>query len=312
MEKIKTIKSKNKNFAVITNLQRFSVHDGTGIRTLIFFKGCPLECAWCSNPETQSIFVQVMQTKINCLHCFKCIDSCPKNALELKEGIIVSDPFKCDLCGDCEIACPTNNINLVGKEYNVDELTELILKDKVFYKRTNGGVTYSGGEPTVQLDFLIELSKNLKANDINIAIETCGFFNINDFRKLLPYLDIVYFDLKVIDDNLHQNFTGKSNKKIIDNLKKLKSHFDKIVIRFPLIPDYTDTKQNVEDIIKLLKEIGITRIDILPYHRLGERKYIWLNVKYALAGLDPKLALDKADEIKKVFKDAGLTAMIGG
>ncbi len=253
-----------------------------------------------------------MQTKKDCLNCLKCVKNCPKNALELKDGRAVINPLKCDLCGKCEIVCPTGNVSLMGKEYTVKELTEIILKDKEFYYRTNGGVTYSGGEPTVHLDFLIELSKNLKKYDINIGIETCGYFDFDKFKKLLPYLDIVYFDLKVINEDLHKKFTGKSNKLIIENLKKLKGQFDKIIIRFPLIPNYNDSKENVEDTIRLMKEIGLKRIDMLPYHRLGEKKYDYLNLKYELKGMDPKLALDEIDEIKKMFIAAELDIIIGG
>lgn len=308
----KTEKSKSKISAIISNIQRFSVHDGTGIRTLIFFKGCPMECAWCSNPETQSPHIQVMQTKINCMHCNKCIDICPQNALKLKEGVVISKPQKCDLCGKCEEICPTNNIKLVGMEYSIDELVEIILRDKVFYSRTDGGVTYSGGEPTTQIRFLIELSKKLKSHNINIGIETCGYFNLNDFKKLLPYLDVIYFDLKVINDEKHKKFTGQSNKVVLNNLKKLKDIFNNIIIRLPLIPGYTDDDENIYDIINMLKEINIKRIDILPYHRLGAKKYVWMDKDYELDRIEPKQALERSDEVKKIFESKDFAAIIGG
>ena len=171
--------------AVVTNIQRFSVHDGLGIRTLIFFKGCPLRCAWCSNPENLNPGKEVMQTKVQCFKCRKCILSCKKKALHEEGGLIIADSRVCDLCGECESICPLSNIQITGKDYTVKELINIILRDKVFFDRTSGGVTFSGGEPTVYLDFLLELTKKLNENGINSAIETCGHFDLKSFSTVL-------------------------------------------------------------------------------------------------------------------------------
>jgi len=300
--------------ATVTNIQRFSLHDGAGIRTIVFFKGCPLKCPWCSNPETQLKTKEVMQSKLECLLCKKCINSCPNKALYEYNHLILVNKSRCNLCGICQEVCPTSNIRIIGKDYSVEDLANELIKDKVFYKRTNGGVTYSGGEPTIYMDFLISLSKNLKNNNIHIAIETCGYFNFCDFKRLVPYIDLIFFDLKIINNQDHKNFIGKSNKLIISNLKRLvKFNAQKnIIIRFPLIPKYTDKINNIKSIIDIMHNINILKIEILPYHRLGESKYERLGKSYDLKGVLPSVNNFDLKKICNVFKKEGIEARVSG
>ncbi len=298
--------------ATITNIQRFSVHDGPGIRTLIFFKGCPLRCAWCSNPENINPGKEVMQTKDQCFKCRKCILSCKREALHEEGDLIIADPKICDLCGECENICPFSNIQITGKDYTVKELMDIILKDRVFFDRTSGGVTFSGGEPTVYLDFLLELLKELKENGINSAIETCGYFDFNSFSVLIPFLDLVYFDLKIIDRTLHRRYTGMDNANILDNLKKISDPGNEIIIRFPFIPGFTDDISNIMAIIKVMHENKLKRLDILPYHRLGKEKYKKLGLDYKLKDRSPAVVLDKLEDIKTLFKKNSIEVLVGG
>ena len=297
---------------ILSNIQRFSTHDGPGIRTVAFFKGCPLRCPWCCNPETQSKSKIVMQTKIECLKCRKCIYVCPKDALREQNDVILVDSNICDLCGKCVEICPTSNIQIIGKEYTVKELTDELLKDKVFYDRTDGGVTFSGGEPTLHTDFLIKLSKVLKTYGLHIAMETCGYFNYKTFTELLPLLDLILFDLKIIDKNLHKRDTGKPNDIIFSNLKNIVDSNKKVIIRFPVIPGYTDNIENINGIIDTMRDVGLKRIDIIPYHRFSESKYERLGMQYALKGIIPSIINDKVKHTKIYFEKAGMIVRVGG
>jgi pyruvate formate lyase activating enzyme len=298
--------------AFISNIQRFSTHDGPGIRTIAFFKGCPLKCPWCSNPESQTASQMIMQTKQSCMQCLKCIQVCDRNALREKDGLILVDYQKCDVCGKCVEICPTSNIQLVGREYSVDELADELIRDKVFYDRSNGGVTYSGGEPTLHTRFLVLLSKKLKSQGINIAVETCGYFDFDMFKELLPYLDLILFDLKVINEEAHRRITGKSNRAIIVNLKRLVNCQKEVIIRFPVIPGYTDSAKNINAVIHVMKNLGLNRIDILPYHRFSESKYERLGLMYELKGLRPSVINKKIQSVRERFHKASLLVSVGG
>jgi pyruvate formate lyase activating enzyme len=284
---------------LIVDIKRNSLDDGPGIRTVIFFKGCPLTCVWCQNPETKSTTQEISFNVIDCLNCRKCVEICENYAIDfLYKYRIYRD--KCNLCGKCIENCPNEALKYAGKEYDIKTLIDLILKDKIFYKNSGGGVTLSGGEPTLHIDYLHELLKDLKKNNIHICLETCGYYNRDKFNELiLPYLDLIYFDLKLYNSSSHKNYCGVSNDLIFQNFEDLlKNSKVEILPRIPLIPNITATKVNLFRLANYLKSLKIKNVGLLPYNPL------WLS-KMETIGLEPKYNLSNwlTKKEKKVIKD---------
>lgn len=284
---------------LIVDIKRNSLDDGPGIRTVIFFKGCPLSCVWCQNPETKSSTQEISFNKEDCLNCKKCLEVCDKGALDFSyEYRIYRD--NCTLCGKCIEVCPNKALKFVGKEYNIKTLSKLVLKDKVFYDNSGGGITLSGGEPTLHMDYVHQLLKEIKKYKIHICLETCGYYKREKFDKLiLPYLDLIYFDLKVFDSTLHKKYCGLSNEIILQNFEELiKNKKVEILPRIPLIPKITATNKNLANLKKYLQTLKIKKIGLLPYNPLWLSKTKTIGVK---AGYNRSSWLDK--EEKKVIKD---------
>lgn len=250
------------NKAIIFDVQRNSFVDGPGIRTTVFFKGCNLKCAWCHNPESQSAKPQMMFYKDKCTGCGKCKSVCPYH-LE-----------QCELCGKCTLYCPADARTVCGKEHTVDEVLKEVLKDKAFYETSGGGVTFSGGECMLQIDFLVEILKKCKENGIHTAVDTAGHIPFESFEKILPYTDLFLYDIKIFDSQKHKQYVGVSNELILENLKKLFERKAKLWIRIPIIPDVNDSIEEIQKIKDFLKTIGTAeKIELLPYHAMGENKY---------------------------------------
>ena len=250
------------NKAIFFDIQRNSFVDGPGIRTTVFFKGCNLKCAWCHNPESQSAKPQMMFYKDKCTGCGKCKSVCPYH-LE-----------QCELCGKCTLYCPADARMLCGKEHTVDEVLKEVLKDKAFYETSGGGVTFSGGECMLQIDFLAEILKKCKENGIHTAVDTAGHIPFESFEKILPYTDLFLYDIKIFDSQKHKQYVGVSNELILENLKKLFERKAKLWIRIPIIPDVNDSIEEIQKIKDFLKTIGTPeKIELLPYHAMGENKY---------------------------------------
>ena len=248
--------------AMIFDIERNSYVDGPGIRTAVFFKGCPLSCVWCHNPESQSFEKQMMFYKSKCIGCGKCREVCP-NHLQ-----------SCDFCGRCELYCPADARKICGKEYTTDEVLKEIVKDKPFYENSGGGVTLSGGEPLAQYDFSLELLKKAKENGIHTAVETCGYAEKSKILEIAKYVDLFLFDCKETDPELHKKYTGVDNKIILDNLKALSNAGSKIILRCPIIPGFNDRAEHFKGISETAEKfIGIEHIEIEPFHPLGESKY---------------------------------------
>lgn len=263
--------------AVITNIKRFAVHDGDGIRSTVFFKGCSLKCIWCHNPETISLERQLMFYRHKCSNCGKCSDVCSCNFLQ--NGDI--DREKCDLCGKCVSVCLNGALEISGKKMTVDEIFDIVIKDKKFYDESGGGVTLSGGECLLQADFCAELLKKIKEENINTAVDTCGMVSRSAIGKVMPYTDVFLYDIKAIDENVHIKCTGKSNKIILENLKYIDSCGKKTEIRIPYVPEYNSGEK--EKIIEFLKELNnIVKIRVLPYHNYAATKYEALGMKNTL------------------------------
>ena len=246
--------------ATIFDIERNSFVDGPGIRTTVFFKGCNLKCAWCHNPESQSTKPQMMFYENKCMGCGKCKNVCKNET--------------CTLCGKCTVYCPADARKVCGKEYTVEEVFSEIIKDKAFYENSSGGVTFSGGECMLQMDFLIKILKQCKENGIHTAVDTAGHIPFQSFEKILPYTDLFLYDIKILDSQKHKKYTGVGNELILENLKKLFKSKAKIWIRIPIISDINDSVEEMQKIKDFLDENGKPeKIELLPYHAMGENKY---------------------------------------
>jgi len=269
----------------IFKIDRHSLYNGPGIRTTIFLKGCPLRCLWCANPESQKLHNEIMYNADICLNdCYECVETCPLKAIRKNNyQKIIIDRNICNNCGNCTLICPTKALFLTGLEISIEDAVNELLKDIVFYKTSGGGITISGGEPLKQKVFVLELLKNCKKNKIHTALDTCGYGEWNDLKKMLEYTDLVLYDLKIINAKKHKKYTGVSNKLILDNVKKIsKIKFASLIIRLPLIPGINDSAEDIYELLNFLKDISFKRIDILPYHKLGISKYKMLGRKYQL------------------------------
>lgn len=262
----------------IINIQHYSLHDGPGIRTTVFFKGCPLKCLWCHNPESINYKDDLMYQRNNCTLCKRCLNVCENDALKLQGGRIIIDKSKCKSCFSCVENCYFEALYKKGQDYTEDEILKEILKDEVFYEQSSGGVTFSGGEALMQDEFLLEVLKKCKEKNINTAIDTCGFVDFSKLQKTLNYCDIYLFDIKHMDSKIHKEITNVPNELILENLKKLSSLKANINIRLPLIKDINDDDKNISKLIEFLKTINFNKINILPYHKMGQDKYEKLNM----------------------------------
>ncbi len=255
------------NTATIFDIERNPFVDGPGIRTTVFFKGCNLKCAWCHNPESQEFKPQMMFYKDKCKGCGKCKEIC-------------STPDNCLLCGKCTFYCPTDARKVCGKEYTVDEIFGEIIKDKLFYENSNGGVTFSGGGCMLQIDFLFEILKKCKENNIHTAIDTAGNVPFHYFEKIMDYTDLFLYDIKCFSKELHKKGTGISNELILSNLKKLSNNFNgDIIIRIPVIGGFNDDVDEMLRVKNFLGSINYKSVDLLEYHKMGEDKYSSLNMQ---------------------------------
>ena len=296
----------------VFNVQKFSVDDGPGIRTLVFLKGCPLRCEWCSNPESQLSKPQVMYYPKKCRGCGKCIANCPQNCIRTDQAYgIITDHNLCIGCGKCEEMCLFNARKLMGKDMTVEELMDVVMDDYDFYRNSGGGVTFSGGEPLMQPDFLRDMLKACKENEIHTAVETCGYVSWESFEKVVKYLDLIFFDFKHYDCDVHKKFTGVGNEKIKENLKKLNEIFDNIVVRIPYIPGFNDGKDHMQKILEELEEIKINNVEVLPYHRIGRDKYRGLGMPYQYESIKSLQSRDIAF-VEALGKRFGINIKIGG
>ena len=267
--------------AKIIEIKRFSVHDGDGIRTTVFFKGCPLHCLWCHNPESISPKPELAYYENKCLCCGECVGACPVGAHAVGEGGHILDRDKCIGCGKCEEYCLGDALTFYGKEKSVDELLPILLEDRDFYENSGGGITLSGGECLMHADFCAELLKKCKAAGLNTAVDTCGYVSRESFDKVIPYTDVFLYDLKAFDEDVHIRCTGHSNKRILENLEYLDSLGKKVEIRIPFVPEYNDDQ--VEKIADFLKDLkNITKVRVLAYHNYAGSKYASLGKQNTL------------------------------
>lgn len=293
---------------IIINIQKFSIHDGPGVRTTVFLKGCPLRCRWCANPESQSPGIQMLYDAKKCAVCGTCLKICPEQAISMDEaGHIHIDRAHCTACLQCCKTCPRQALSWAGEEKTVDEVFRVCMQDLPFYEESGGGVTLSGGEAMVQPDFAEALILRLKENGIHTAIETTGCVGTDVFRRLAPLFDLLLFDVKHWDSAAHRDGTGMGNERIVENLRWAVERNLTVLPRIPVIPGFNDTLSDAEGLAALIADIGLKQVQLLPFHQMGERKYEFLGKDYGFSGVKP-LHQEELEAYRRMFQEKGLDA----
>lgn len=306
---------------VIFNIQRFTIHDGPGIRTELFLKGCPLRCEWCSNPESWAAYIQPGIYKTKCISrkkCGACEEACPvEGALHFIRGKLTSiDRSQCTNCLACYEACPSDAVKRWGQSLSVEECMKEILRDRGYYERSGGGVTVSGGEPLLQSDFVAELFKACKEEGIQTCCESTCYVDWKEIERILPYTDIVISDIKHMNTEIHKRYTGVPNERILENLKKLAGDGRELILRIPVIPNINDDMDNIKDTTDfILGELGgrVRTLQLLSFMRLGEEKYASLGMPYKMEDVkvNRKSFQKHVDEIAEYFNSRGIHCLVG-
>jgi pyruvate formate lyase activating enzyme len=295
---------------LIFDIKHFAVHDGPGIRTTVFVKGCPLRCMWCHNPESLTSTPQLLYTPSRCIGCGYCMKVCDNGAHITVNGKHEVDWGKCEACGKCAAECYSGALEFAGREATVGEVMEEVMKDKVFYDNSKGGLTISGGEPLMQPEFTREVFKRAKESGIHTALDTSGYASWDVIEGVLEHVDLVLYDIKQMDSERHKEYTGVPNELIIENLKKIDTKGKPIWVRIPTIPRLNDSEDNFRKIGELLSGIKhLERVDILRYHKLAESKYEHTGKDYRLKGMDTP-EKDEVEHLKDILEGYGILNVI--
>jgi pyruvate formate lyase activating enzyme len=299
--------------AIILNVQRCSLHDGPGLRTTVFLKGCPLRCLWCHNPESVDPRPQLAYTASRCVGCGECARVCPNGVHRFEEGKHAVDWERCRRCGACAEACYAEALETVGKEMTIEEVLAIVERDREFYDSSGGGVTISGGEPLAQAPFAAELLRESRGRGLHATLDTSGFAQTETLLRVASEADLVLFDLKHIDDARHRELTGVPNGIILENLVSLIRSGAAVRVRVPLVPGCNDDTANVEGMASFLSAFGgqAPPIDLLPYHQLGASKHARLGSRYELSETKPPTD-ESLDRLASVLRAAGLPVQVGG
>jgi pyruvate formate lyase activating enzyme len=298
--------------AVVLSIDRMTTHNGPGIRTIILFKGCPLHCLWCSTPESQKVDPEIAVYPGKCIQCGQCIFACPVEAITLTGEMIHIDRGRCNSCGKCAEVCYSEAITVLGQSMAVEALVEEVKKDMVFYEQSGGGVTVSGGEPLLYPDFMGQLLRTLKAEGINVGIDTCGHIPWQNIESVLAYVDFFLWDIKHMDSERHKELTGVSNELILRNVRAVSERNTPLHIRFPLIPSYNDSEENIRATCEMAQGLSsLVEVHLLPLHHFGKARYDSLNRDYPIAHLS--LMPDNIlKQMKQLVESYGLKCCIVG
>ena len=297
----------NSPSGLVFNIQFHSTEDGPGIRTSIFMKGCSMHCPWCHNPEGIKMSSELIWYDVRCIGAKGCIGTCPESALALTPEGIVIDRQKCTVCGKCEIACPANALEVVGKRYSVDEIVSKAVQDRVFYKRSGGGVTFSGGEVSLQTEFVLEAMRRLKKEEIHLAVDTCGGVSWEKLNPLVELADLVLYDIKSMDKTEHLKKTGVKLELVLENAERISLMGKPMWIRTPVIPEFNDTVDNIRQTAHFIKTSlpSVQRYDILAFNNTCSVKYSRLDLSWPYIE-DSLLTEDKMMELANAAENEGL------
>jgi pyruvate formate lyase activating enzyme len=298
---------------IIFDIKRYAVHDGPGIRTTVFFKGCPLSCQWCHNPESIELQPEILLNQNRCaIDCRTCVSECSSGALSKIGTTVYIDQDKCDLCGDCVDSCVYEALLIAGEKVNARDVSYEVDKDQIFYDESNGGVTLSGGEPLQQMDFLDKILDEMKSKDMHVTLDTSGYAPFEDLKKICDRVDLFLYDLKMMDEIKHEEYTGVSNAIILKNLEELVSAKRPVEIRIPLVCDVNDDEPNIRETVQFLRDLqNIRSVSLLPYHKGGCEKYIRLRKGERLKNFKPP-SKDRIRRIEQILLEAGFSVRVGG
>ncbi len=297
---------------VVAHIQRFSLHDGPGIRTTVFLKGCPLNCLWCHNPESRASRPEIMVVESRCIRCGRCASVCPNQLASDSIAFDQQPGAVCRLCGACVKACPSAARQMVGRQMTVGEVLDEIRRDTIFYDDSQGGVTFSGGEPLAQPQFLGSLLTACAAEGIHTAVDTCGFAAAEQVLAMAARADLILYDLKMLDDAKHTRLTGVSNALILDNLRALQPVHNNVWLRIPVIPGLNDGEEDLEALKGLAAGLpAVRQINLLPYHQTAKHKFRRLGISYELSDVRPPSA-EFMERACARLRDGGLPTRIGG
>jgi len=294
--------SENSVEGIIFNIQRFAIQDGPGIRTTVFFKGCPLHCPWCSNPESLKQEPEIIVRDVRCIKCGHCIEVCSQQAITVREGERILDWEKCDRCLKCVEVCPSHSIERMGEIMTVNSILDIVKRDAGFYRHSNGGMTLSGGEPLLQWQFALEVLRDAKGMGFHTALDTTAYASWEVLDEVMNFTDLLLCDVKHMNSERHQETTGVPVQRILENLQKVAARpKSKIWVRHPLIPNFNDSEEDLEELCKFVRTLGpaVEKLSLLPYHKFGETKYTATGRTYPWAEAS-LLSDERVEELKQM------------